>query len=50
MAADSQAPGSIPGVNRFSVKYWGLKRGPLSLVRTNEELLGRNSIGSGLEN
>jgi hypothetical protein len=28
----------------------GLERGPLSLVYTIEELLGRNSSGSGLEN
>jgi hypothetical protein len=28
----------------------GLKRGPLSLVNTIEELLGRKSSGSGLEN
>jgi hypothetical protein len=28
----------------------GLERGPLSLVRTTEEQLGRNSSGSGLEN
>jgi hypothetical protein len=28
----------------------GLERGPLSLVSTTEELLGRNSIGSSLEN
>jgi hypothetical protein len=28
----------------------GLERGPLSLVSTIEELLGRNSSGSGLEN
>jgi hypothetical protein len=27
----------------------GLERGPLSLVSTTEELLGRNSSGSGLE-
>jgi hypothetical protein len=27
----------------------GLERGSLSLVSTNEELLGRNSRGSGLE-
>jgi hypothetical protein len=27
-----------------------LKQGPLSLVSTAEELLGRNSSGSGLEN
>jgi hypothetical protein len=28
----------------------GLERGPLSLVSTTEELLGRKSIGSCLEN
>jgi hypothetical protein len=28
----------------------GLERDPLSLVSTTEELLGRNSSGSGLEN
>jgi hypothetical protein len=28
----------------------GLELGPLSLVRTTEELLGRNSSGSGQEN
>jgi hypothetical protein len=28
----------------------GLDRGPLSLVSKTEELLGRNSSGSGLEN
>jgi hypothetical protein len=27
----------------------GLERGPLSLVSTTEELLGRKSSGSGLE-
>jgi hypothetical protein len=27
----------------------GLERGPLSLVNTTEELLGRNNSGSGLE-
>jgi hypothetical protein len=33
--------------------FWevvGLERGPLSLVSTTEDLLGRNSSGSGLEN
>jgi hypothetical protein len=32
--------------------FWvvGLERGPLSLVNTTEELLGRESSGSGLEN
>jgi hypothetical protein len=33
-----------------SVGVAGLKRGPLSLVRTTEELLGRKSSGSGVEN
>jgi hypothetical protein len=28
----------------------GLERGPLSLVSTTEELPGRNSTGSGVEN
>jgi hypothetical protein len=27
----------------------GLERGPLNLMSTTEELLGRNSSGSGLE-
>jgi hypothetical protein len=31
-------------------KVVGLERGPLSLVSTNKELLGRKSIGSGREN
>jgi hypothetical protein len=33
--------------------FWevvGLERGPLSIVSTTEELLGRKSSGSGLEN
>jgi hypothetical protein len=33
--------------------FWeivGLERGPISLVSTTEELLGRKSSGSGLEN
>jgi hypothetical protein len=37
---------------RFQI-FWeaaDLERGPLSLVRTTEELLGRNSSGSGQEN
>jgi hypothetical protein len=37
----SRGPGSIRGATRFSEKQWGLKRGPLSLVSTLEELLGR---------
>jgi hypothetical protein len=34
-------------------RFWeaaGMERGPLSLVRTNEEVLGINSSGSGLHN
>jgi hypothetical protein len=43
-----------PGLDsrRYQI-FWevvGLERGPLSLVSTIEELLGRNSSGSGLEN
>jgi hypothetical protein len=37
---------------RFQI-FWeaaGLERGPLSLVRTTEELLGRKSSGSGQDN
>jgi hypothetical protein len=44
----SRGPGSIPGATRFS-EIVGLKRGPLGLVTTNEELLERKSSGSGLE-
>jgi hypothetical protein len=40
----SRGPGSISGATRFS------ERGPLSLVNTIEELLERQSSGSGLEN
>jgi hypothetical protein len=45
----SRSPGSIPGATRFSEKCGSLERGPLSLVATIEELLGRKSSGSGLE-
>jgi hypothetical protein len=39
-----------PGVDsRHYKKVLGLERGPLSLVSTTEDLLGRNSSGSGLE-
>jgi hypothetical protein len=41
---------SIPGATRFSEKVVGVERGPLSLLSTIEELLERNSCGSGLEN
>jgi hypothetical protein len=44
----SRGMGSIPDATRFSEK--GLKRGPLSLVSTTEELHGRTSSGSCLEN
>jgi hypothetical protein len=36
----SGGPGSIPGITRK--KIVGLEWGPLSLVSTTEELLGRN--------
>jgi hypothetical protein len=38
----------FPGTKRKK-KVVGLEQGPLSLVNTTEELLGRNSSGSGLE-
>jgi hypothetical protein len=37
-------PGSIPGTTRKTVL--GLERGPLSLVSTTEELLGRKVAAS----
>jgi hypothetical protein len=37
------------GFSRFKICYYDVKRGPLSLVSTIEELLGRNSSSSGLE-
>jgi hypothetical protein len=46
----SRGPGFYS--QRYQI-FWevvGLERGPLSLVRTVEELLGRDSSGSGLEN
>jgi hypothetical protein len=42
----SRVPGSIPGAARFFLEVVGLERGPLSLVSTIEELLGRKSSGS----
>jgi hypothetical protein len=45
----SWGPGSIPDATRFSEKHW-IWSSPLSLVSTNEELLGKNCSGSGLEN
>jgi hypothetical protein len=44
----SRGQGSIPGATRFS-EVVGLERGPLSLVSTIEELLGRKYSDSGLE-
>jgi hypothetical protein len=43
LAADPEVPDSIPGATRFS------ERGPLSLMITIEELLGRYSSESGVE-
>jgi hypothetical protein len=45
----SRGAGSIPGTTRKK-KVVGLERGLLSLVSTTEELLGRKSSGSCLEN
>jgi hypothetical protein len=39
----------FPALSDF-LRISGLERGPLSLVSTIEELLGRNSSDSGLEN
>jgi hypothetical protein len=50
MATDPEVSGSIPGATSISEKQLGLERGPLSLVSTTEDLLGRKSSGSGLEN
>jgi hypothetical protein len=45
----SRGPGSIPGATRFFfLEVMGLKRGPLSLMSTIEELLEGESSGSGL--
>jgi hypothetical protein len=45
----SRGPGS-DSRGTTKKKVVGLERGPLSLVSTTEELLGRNSSGFGLEN
>jgi hypothetical protein len=44
-----RSPGSIPGAINF-LRSSGSGTGPLSLVSTIEELLGRKDSGSGLEN
>jgi hypothetical protein len=41
-----RGPGSIPGASRFFREVVGLELGPLSLLSTIEELLGRKSGGS----
>jgi hypothetical protein len=46
----SRGPDSIPGSYQIFSEVVGLERGSLSLVSTIEELLGRKSSGSGLEN
>jgi hypothetical protein len=45
----SRGSGSIPGATRFIYEVVDLERGPLSIMGTTEELLGRKSNGSGLE-
>jgi hypothetical protein len=37
LATDPEVSGSIPGATRFSEKYWGLERCPLSLMMIIEE-------------
>jgi hypothetical protein len=46
----SRGPGFDSRHYQFFWEVVGLERGPLRLVSTIEELLGRNSSGSGLEN
>jgi hypothetical protein len=46
----SRDPGFDFWPNQIFCEVVGLERGPLSPVSTIEELLGRNSSGSGLEN
>jgi hypothetical protein len=46
----SRGPGSNSRHYQLFGEVVGLKRGPLSLMSTTEELLGRKSRGSGLEN
>jgi hypothetical protein len=45
----SWGPGSIPRSYQIFWEVVGLERGPLSLVSTTEELLAKQSRGSGLE-
>jgi hypothetical protein len=46
----SRGPGFESRCYQIFWEVVGLERGPLSLVSTTEELLVRNSSGSGLEN
>jgi hypothetical protein len=46
----SRGPGLVSRLYQIFWEVVGLEQGPLSLVSTSEELLGRNSSGSGLEN
>jgi hypothetical protein len=46
----SRDPGFDSWRYQIFLEVMGLERGPLSLVSTIEELLGRNSSGSSLEN
>jgi hypothetical protein len=46
---DPEVQVRFPALPDFVLEAVGLERGPLSLVSTTEEVLGRNSSGSGLE-
>jgi hypothetical protein len=50
LATDPEVPGSYSRPYQIFWEVGGLERGPLSLVRTTEELLEWKSSGSGLEN
>jgi hypothetical protein len=46
LTTDPEIPGSFPGVSRFSEKQRVWKGGPLSLVRTTEELLEKKVVAT----
>jgi hypothetical protein len=50
LAADPEVSGSIPESYKIFCVAVSLQRGPLNLVKINEELLERKSSSSGLEN
>jgi hypothetical protein len=50
LAHRSRGLGSISGATRFFWEVLGLERGPLSLISTSEELLGRKNSDPCLEN